>query len=463
MISQEAINLYKQRVNPLRHHPVQQEIIDDTDTIKRRFTVTHAGRRSGKTEIKGKRRLIRRAVRGVKAPNPRYFAGAPTRDQAKRLFWNDLKVMSLPFRQKAKPPSESHLIIYLNYDREIHVVGLDKPERIEGSHWDGGVLDEFGNMKKNTWEEHVRPALSTPGRPPAWCDFIGVPEGRNHYYSLKQSAEAEMIEDPLDSVWWVWHWKSAEVLPPEEIAQAKKDMDELTYLQEYEGSFVNFSGRAYYSFEDRNKARLEYDPKKPIGFCFDFNVEPGVAAVVQEKQFLDPETKAPIVGKTFTGVIGEVYIPRNSNTVLVCNKLISDWKDHQGKIGIYGDATGGSRGSAKILGNDWDLVKSTLTPHFGQKLIWKVPKSNPTERSRVNSVNSRCLSISGEIKLKVDPSKAPKMVKDMEGVTLVEGGSGEIDKKIAEELTHLSDALGYYIHKEFPVIKGGGVAKLGGA
>ena len=62
---------------------------------------------------------------------------------------------------------------------QIWVVGLDRPERIEGSPWDGGVLDEYGNMRANAWPEHIRPALSDRA---GWCDFTGVPEGRNHYY-----------------------------------------------------------------------------------------------------------------------------------------------------------------------------------------------------------------------------------------------------------------------------------------
>ena len=53
----------------------------------------------------------------------------------------------------------------------------------------------------------------------------------------------------------------------------------------------------------------------------------------------------------------------------------------------------------------------------------------------------------------VDPSKAPKTVKDFEGVTLIEGGSGEIDKKTNPELTHLTDAYGYRTWYEHPVKK----------
>jgi hypothetical protein len=53
----------------------------------------------------------------------------------------------------------------------------------------------------------------------------------------------------------------------------------------------------------------------------------------------------------------------------------------------------------------------------------------------------------------VDPVAAPHVVKDLEGVRLVEGGSGEIDKKADPDLTHLSDGLGYRVEFTWPTIK----------
>jgi hypothetical protein len=51
----------------------------------------------------------------------------------------------------------------------------------------------------------------------------------------------------------------------------------------------------------------------------------------------------------------------------------------------------------------------------------------------------------------VDPMKAPHVIRDLEGVQLLDGGSGEIDKKANPELSHISDALGYLVAKEFPI------------
>ena len=399
-----------------------------------RFNVCPAGRRSGKTEL-AKRKVVERAILGTEFTPARYFLAAPTRDQGKRIFWDDIKAM-VP-RNLTHRVVETDLMIALPLS-EIWVIGMDKPERMEGTPWDGGCLDEYGNMKARAWGENVRPSLSDRL---GWCDFIGGPEGRNHYYDLYQYARAQMMEHGEASEWGAYHWVSADILPAEEIEAAKRDLDELTFQQEYEASFVNFVGRAYYPFtEATHTRRLEYNPRAPLILCFDFNVSPGVAAVCQEKE-------------EGTGVIGEVWIPQNSNTPAVCRKLAADWGKHGGQVLCYGDATGGAGGSAKVAGSDWDLIKRTLGPVFGSRMSFHVPSENPRERTRVNAVNSRLRASDGTIRLFVDPSKAPHVVRDFEGVRLLEGGSGEIDKspKRDKTLTHLTDALGYYIEREFPI------------
>src|SRR4051794_23881932 len=110
----------------------------------------------------------------------------------------------------SRAPSESEMTIRLINDAEIFVLGMDKPDRMEGAPWDGGVLDEMANMKPSAWEGNVRPALSDRN---GWCDLIGVPEGRNHYYNLDRTARAMMADLGTASEWASFHWKSSEILP----------------------------------------------------------------------------------------------------------------------------------------------------------------------------------------------------------------------------------------------------------
>jgi len=399
----------------------------------------------------GKRKVVKMALRGQTNPlfpDWRGFVSAPVRHQAKEIYWEDLKAMSP--KNLVDSISESDLIIrYINASL-LQVLGMDRPERVEGRPWDYGLLDEYGNMKKSTWQEHVRPALSDrKGK----ADFIGVPEGRNHYYDLAESAKEDILINGEDSAWRVWHWPSWEVLDEEEIDAAKRDMDELTYQQEYGGEFISFMGAAYYVFDPKlhvGRYTNFYDKKRPLVICFDFNVSPGVAVILQEMGAdvfdVDPSD-------TITVVIGEIFIPQQSNTVRVCNKIIEDWSKHEGVVICYGDATGGAKKSSSIRGNDWDIIRQELYPIFGARIQFNVPLANPAERQRVNAVNSRLLNSLKRVRLVVDGHHAPKTVKDFDGVRVLEGTAGEIDKDSDPELSHLTDALGYYVVKEYPVAR----------
>ena len=254
-----------------------------------------------------------------------------------------------------------------------------------------------------------------------------------------------MTSQGADSDWASFFWISADILPAPEIAAARRDLDDLTYSQEYEASFISFEGQAYYAFAENSHChRLTYNPRTDLILCFDFNVAPGVAAVLQEQML-----PGDLLG---TGVIGEVYIPRNSSTPAVCRKVIADWGGHLGIVVCFGDATGGARGNAKVGGSDWELIRAELSPIFDTRLRLSLARANPPERVRVNAVNARFKNAAGDVRLMVDPAKAPHVQKDFEGVRLLAGGAGEIDKRADPDLSHLSDAIGYYIARQFPLV-----------
>lgn len=408
-----------------------------------RFQIVPAGRRSGKSHI-GRRKMVRAGL-ACKRPRGRFLFLAPTRPQAKDLHWDSIKDLLPPRILAASTVRETDLSIVLPTGVKFQVMGMEKPQRAEGTPVDGALLDECADLKAHVWPNHIRPALSTRGRP-GFAIFIGVPEGRNHYYDLYVEARAG------EPGWCAYHWKSADILDAAEIEAARRELDELTFRQEYEADFVLFQGRAYYGFMPDVHAieSFERDPKKPIHLCFDFNVEPGVAAVVQMQRYRGVNPNVPVDAEVPV-VVGEVYIPRNSNTRIVCRRLIHDYKDHESDVLIEGDATGGNRGTAAVEGSDWDIVREELKPVFGERLKWRVPKSNPHERARVNAVNSRFLNADGAVRLLID-KRCKRVVRDFEGVQLVQGGSGEIDKHHHKEdgLTHLSDAIGYMVVRLWP-------------
>ena len=203
---------------------------------------------------------------------------------------------------------------------------------------------------------------------------------------------------------------------------------------------MTFEGKVYYTFDDANilpADAVAYDPNKTLILCFDFNVEPGVCAIVQEHVMFG------------TVVIDEVYIPTDSNSRMVATEVLSRYGDHKGRVEIYGDATGGARGSAKVEGSDWEIIWNTLRPKYGSRLVRCIPTGNPPERSRVNSMCARICSVSGLRQLYV-LRKCPHVIEDLEGV-VYSAGTNEIEKKKNPTLTHISDALGYHVVYKYPL------------
>jgi hypothetical protein len=370
----------------------------------------------------------------------RALIGLPTYKQAKSIYWKKL--------QRLVPPamrldiSHSDLIIDAWNGVRFELVGMDHPERIEGSPIQWFILDEFGNMKPGTWEEHLYPALlETHGG----GDIIGVPEGRGgEYWELRNKA----LQDETDE-WQVFHWPSDLVLDKSEIDGARDHMDERTFRQEIGGEFVAYGGIAYYAFAREVHAvrALPYDPWAPIGLCFDFNKKPGYACVVQE----NCQVQGLSHDRDRTNVIGEVWKDDDSTSHWVCSELIKDWGDHRGDVTCFGDASGGAGGSAKVAGSDWEIIEAMLGNVFGDRLAFDIPRRNPSERSRVNAMNSRLRSVgSNAIRMLIDPITCPHLLNDLEQVICNKDGS--VSKPKDSILTHPSDALGYYVVCRHPVI-----------
>lgn len=427
---------------PLKPHREQHRFW----TCEKRFEVVCAGRRSGKTDL-AKGKLARRALPYHATHDGNFFFAGPTHAQAKKIYWDDVKRM-FP-RRFVRKVNETDLAVTLVTGVTVNVVGLDRPQRIEGvpGGIQGIVLDEVDEMKDGAWESSIRPALSTPGRPPGWAIFIGRPKGRRLLHKLYTAAR-----HGTDPDWAGFHWSSEGIIDDTEIERARRDLDARIFAQEYGAEFVTFEGRIYYAFDAKIHAaeRLPYLPEHPLMFCFDFNIKPGVAAVMQEQNY---KGSNPRVAGEITASIGEVWIESDSTTPKVCRKLLEDWGHHKGDVLIYGDATGGAGGTAKVSGSDWELVKQVLRPHFGERLKFRVDDSNPPERVRINAVNSRLLDANGIAHWLLDSEKCPHLMDDFESVVAQDGSAGEIEKKKYPMLTHISDGAGYCAAKRHPITR----------
>jgi hypothetical protein len=415
---------------PLKDHPVQLALVEAVREGVR-FPLVPAGRRSGKTE-----RFKRFLVKQASAFAGMYFAAAPTHAQAKKIFWDDLKAFTLSCMHSRRP-SESDLIIYLDNGSEIHVIGLDKPQRIEGIPWTGGGIDEFADIKSDAWEANILPALNTvnPTMPDyrAWCWLLGVPDGLNHYYDL--CMQAETGQDPN---FRVFHWKSAEILPADVMDAMKRAMSAKQFKQEFEASFETASGRIYEDYSKANTTTAAIEPHEQLMWMHDQNFTPLSSAVGVRRNS----------GKDLYLLDEIVLTSAISRQAAV--EFVERFKAHQNKhVLIYGDPAGRA-GEKHGHASDYTDIEGVLKEH-GWKFTRKVKPAHPAIKDRQNAVRAKILTAAGEVSLYVNQVTAPWCHKGLSTVQLQEGSTFQEDQK--NQYQHITTAIGYCVDVEWPCIK----------
>ena len=419
---------------PLKDHPVQLALLDAVPSGVR-FPLVPAGRRSGKTE-RFKRFLVKQANR---VPGP-YFAAAPTHDQAKKIFWDDLKALALSVAHPRRP-SESERIIYLPTGSEIHVVGLDKPQRIEGIPWKGGGIDEFADIKAEAWEANILPALNTvnPSEPDyrAWCWLLGVPDGLNHYFDL-----CDRAQNGGDPNFRVFHWKSAEILPPDVIAAMKLAMSAKQFRQEFEASFETASGRIYEDYGPDNRTDERIQPHEQLLWYHDFNYTPMSSGIGVRRPVKRPGKPDAVGLFLLEEIILTSAVARQSAL-----EFVERYKDHKNRnVLIYGDPAGRA-GEKHGHVSDYTEIEGVLRAH-GWTYSRRVRTAAPAIKDRQNAVRAKIKNAAGEVTLFVNPKNAPYTHKGLATVQTKKGSTFQEDET---EYQHITTAIGYMVDHDFPI------------
>lgn len=231
------------------------------------------------------------------------------------------------------------------------------------------------------------------------------------------------------------------------------------WAAQYQGQPANLvaNGNVYKSFSrDRNVRPLAYDPRRPLCWSLDFNVDPMCSTISQWHEEDMPYTYLTNERKKVVSVLQELCLP-NSSTQEACEEFINRTQQYrqagQGRriqLRIYGDRSGQSR---KTVGDtDYVFIREffkKLHPEYA--VTMHLSKSNPAVKDRVNAVNAMLCNAAGETRCLIDPS-CGELIKDFVQVQWKRDSSGnttgQIDKSDMAR-THVSDAFGYHIQKEF--------------
>ena len=285
----------------------------------------------------------------------------------------------------------------MKWGADLHVIGLDKPERIEGVPWDGGVIDEVADLQdSNAWHAHIRPALSDRN---GWAWLIGVPDMESPsqiaYDRLFNFARMNLVT--AGGEWDTFNWPMADIQSAAEVESLRQSLPPELFRQECFGEIILASGRAFPDWDERihvwsdaAKAATEYDPGLPICLSCDFNVSPLCFGVIQH----DHQGVIRVIDEiAIDGTIGargiDVFLDRAKEKGWNLNNLT-----------LYGDSTGhGRKTCAEQAGfTDWIIVRNKLKdiPHG-----FRVPPSNPGLADTRNAVNAKLRSAAGNVTMYV--------------------------------------------------------------
>lgn len=221
---------------------------------RKRFGVLIAHRRAGKTVLA----VMALIDEAIVCPRERgqYAYVAPYMTQAKRIAWPYLKAFALKI--PGTKIQEQTSTVTLANGAIIQIYGADDPQSLRGIYLDGLVLDEVAQMRPETWEEVLRPALSDRD---GWALFIGTPNGVNLLSDLYHRAQR-------DSAWYhgLYTVYDTDALPEREVIEIKAALSPQVFAREFLCDFnvpaANqfFNGDAVRAAMKRLGYSTQYDP-----------------------------------------------------------------------------------------------------------------------------------------------------------------------------------------------------------
>lgn len=405
---------------PLRFHYLQSKAWRSDC----RFVNLACGRGSGKTEI-ARRRIVRMLPIRKDWADPLYFYALPTYAQARRVAWD--KILQLIPRGWIKgEPNKTEMSITTVFGSKLYVLGLDKPERIEGVQWDMGVIDESSDVKPGAFARSVVPALEHRS---GVCWRIGVPKrygaGASEFKTFFDKGD-ESGDNGIMSL----SWPSSDILTPEQLAWAQDNLDARDFAEQYGASWEDIGGGIFHSFNDKNVTEeARYNHSRTIIVSSDFNVDP-MSWVIGHRSN-DQLT-----------IFDELWI-RNTNTQQTLNELHQRYGNHRNGFEFYGDASGAARKTSASV-SDYLQIKND--DRFNGAHIY-YPRSNPRIADRFAAVNRLACNAKGQRNLFINP-RCANLIRDLKYRAYKEGSREPDDHG---DVGHMSDALGYAIYRRFPI------------
>ena len=186
------------------------------------------------------------------------------------------------------------------------------------------------------------------------------------------------------------------------------------------------------------KSKLAYRRDLPLRLACDFNVDPCVWEVCQ-------------IRNANLYVIDEICQGPTSIPKMI-TEFRNRYPDHPGGLHLYGDSMG-LRRTAQTERTDFQIMELHLQG-YPSEIEKKVAPKSPEARARINALNNRLRGYEDVQRIFIS-EKCVELIKDLQQVVLRPDGKDIMKVYRANDpyaaRTHASDALGYLVHREWPV------------
>lgn len=208
-----------------------------------RHVLMRAARRIGKSRTGARRAFIKKVI----YPNTRGWIVGPSYDLAHKEFRYILDLVQRFCRLTKQPmphpvrenPGAGDLYLKTAWGAEVIGKSAQKPETLVGEELDWALMAEAALHKQETWERYIRPTLSTRNGISIWP--FTPDAGGLWLYELEQRARTQ------SRTWGVYHCAAWDCphYDPKEIAQAKEELSEDAFYEQYGGEWRFYTGRVY--------------------------------------------------------------------------------------------------------------------------------------------------------------------------------------------------------------------------
>lgn len=392
-------------------HVNQIKILEGT----KRFNYIKIGRRFGKSHLVN-RIASKSALKGQ-------FVGIwyPTYKDLSEA-WKELKYILHP---AIKSKDEQLKQINLYGGGLIDFWSLSDANSGRGRRYHIVLIDEAAKTKnlKDAWQGTIRPTL-TDFKGDAW--FFSTPKGKtNYFYELGLLAK----ESPS---WSYWHMTTYDnpYIDPTEIDEARNQLDDITFRQEYLAEDVDANDKPYmYSFSEEKHVKngLEINNNIGLWLSFDFNHTPMTCGVAQRHNLHTLK------------IIEEIEI-NESDPDEMCDHLIARFPSLISTVKVTGDASGNNRTGIKRGLTYWKIIRTKLKLKDSQFFVRS--KNLYLEDSRV-----LCNSILQNANIEI-AQNCKNLIKDLIYASVDE--NGVLVKENSISGLHHFDWFRYLLDANFP-------------